>query len=114
LYVGLGNKCKKYASLLRENGCEFIDLVNKTSIFELAQLVKICRAAVSVDTGTLHLSYSLGIPTVAIFYDEEFILNWSPDESLYNVKVLDAKSSAESLIFELKNILNSEKGDSDV
>jgi ADP-heptose:LPS heptosyltransferase len=112
LYVGVGNKCRRYADLLRSKGCDFIDLVDKTSILELAQLVRLCKASVSVDTGTLHLSYALGVPTVAIFYDTGLISNWAPDENLYNVKVLDAKSSVETIITEMENVIV--KGEVDV
>jgi ADP-heptose:LPS heptosyltransferase len=112
LFVGVGDKCQKYADLLKDRGCNFIDLVDKTSILELAQLVKICKASVSVDTGTLHLSYALGVPTVAVFYDTGLISNWAPDENLYNVKVLDANSSVETIITEMENVIV--KGEVDV
>jgi ADP-heptose:LPS heptosyltransferase len=109
LYFGIGAKNKQYAQELQEAGCEFIDLVNRTTIYELAQIIKICVATVSVDTGTMHLSYALEVPTLAVFYEEKNIINWAPDEELYNVKVLTPDTNAEKIYNELLGLIKNQK-----
>lgn len=103
--LGVGDKQKQYVENLKENGCELVDLVNKTTIYELAQVIKNCTAIISVDTGTMHLSYSLDVPTIAVFYEDEKIEDWSPDSNLYNIRVLNSTTNAEILYEELKNFV---------
>ncbi len=59
-FTGVGNNriCRK-----------FINLVNKTSIKELALILQKCECLISIDTGTMHLGYAVGVPTIAIFYE---------------------------------------------
>ncbi len=54
-----------------------IDLVGQTSIAELCDILRQCRLLVCVDSGPMHLAAALGIPTVALFGDEDPRL-WGP------------------------------------
>ncbi len=106
IYTGVGEKAKVYAETLKNNNCRFINLVNKTSIQELAGVIKRCNALISVDTGTMHLGYAIQVPTVCIFYKKNVIQLWAPDEKLYgNVKVISSNYSAENIFSKLEQIL---------
>ena len=49
---------------------DVIDLVNKTSLLELAALLKCCSLLVSGDSGPVHLAASVGTPVVALFRND--------------------------------------------
>ncbi len=83
IVVGAGKEAPKYTQDLLNKGCKFINLVNKTSIYELAQVLRNCEALVSVDTGTMHFGYANNIPTVCMFYEKENIKYWAPNKKLY-------------------------------
>lgn len=75
---------------LKKDGAEFIDLSGKTSIIELAHVIKNSMATISVDTGSMHLAYGLGVHTICLFYVVEKIKKWLPQE-LSNVHLLLGK-----------------------
>lgn len=58
-----------------EEGNEFLRLTNshpimaigKTSVMELAALIKHCKAFISLDTATMHIAAAVGTPFVALF-----------------------------------------------
>ena len=51
--------------------------------------MKNCDCLVSVDTGTMHLGYSIGTKTICIFFETNTKKLWGPDEQIYsNVRVL--------------------------
>ncbi len=96
IFTGIGSDCLNYAELLKSAGCDFINLVNKTSINELALVLEKCEALISVDTGTMHLGYAIGIPTIAVFYEQITLKCWAPNKSLYpHVSVLNKPTSEE-------------------
>lgn len=89
ILTGIGAKAEKYAKELIKSKCCFTNLVGKTSILELAYLLKNCDCLVSVDTGTMHLGYSIGTKTICIFFETNTKKLWGPDEQIYsNVRVL--------------------------
>lgn len=49
---------------------EAIDLINKTSLVELAQILKQCRLLVTCDSGPMHLAVAVGTPVVALFRND--------------------------------------------
>jgi ADP-heptose:LPS heptosyltransferase len=51
-------------------GDNIINLVNKTSLIELAQLLKQCRITVTCDSGPMHLSAAVGTPVIALFRND--------------------------------------------
>lgn len=97
LLVGVGERTEKYASELEENNCKFINLVNKTSIYELAQTLRNCKALISVDTGTMHIGYASGVPTVCLFYVENNIKGWAPDQVLYPHTVVPTNKNPQNI-----------------
>lgn len=104
--VGTGENTLKYADDLRKNGCEFIDLVNKTTIPELGSVLKNCAALISVDTGTMHYAYALEVPTTAIFYETTTPKNWAPNPNLYNVALVKSKQTADNIFQKTLNLIN--------
>ncbi len=53
-----------------EAGDGVVDMVNKTSLVELAALLKRCSLLVSCDSGPMHLAVSVGTPVVALFRND--------------------------------------------
>ena len=51
-------------------GKNIVNLVNKTSLVELAQILKQCRLLVSCDSGPMHLAASVGTPVIALFRND--------------------------------------------
>ena len=47
-----------------------IDLINKTSLVELAVLLKRCSLLISGDSGPMHLAAAVGTPVVALFRND--------------------------------------------
>jgi lipopolysaccharide biosynthesis glycosyltransferase len=109
VFVGTGHDTVKYAENLRNLGCEFVDLVNKTTIPELGSVLKNCDALISVDTGTMHYGYALGVPTTAVFYETTTPKNWAPDPKLYNVALVKANQTAEKIYNKTINLINGTK-----
>jgi lipopolysaccharide heptosyltransferase II len=56
------------------NGATHQNLIGKTSLAELIQLLRTCRLLLTNDTGTMHLAAALGVPTVSVFASTEPIL----------------------------------------
>ena len=52
------------------NAGDIIDLTNKTSLPELASLLKRCALLVSGDSGPVHLAASVGTPVIALFRND--------------------------------------------
>jgi len=75
--VGLNNEIASadYGSLaMTKFECvrndEVVDMINKTSLVELAALLKRCSLLVSGDSGPVHLAVSVGTPVVALFRND--------------------------------------------
>jgi len=109
IFFGVGKDNEEYAKELENLGCEFINLVNKTTVYELAQVLKNCKALISTDTGTMHLGYSVGIPTVAVFYEIITLKNWTPNPKLYKCVTISSNQTVENIMAGLKFLLNKEK-----
>ena len=103
LFVGSGDKADKYAQDLIKNGAEFINLVNQTSIYELAQVLRNCVGTISVDTGTMHFSYANDVPTLCLFYKEGNIKYWAPDKHLYSHTIVANNFTAEGIYQDFRN-----------
>lgn len=109
VFVGTGDNAVQYAEDLRKSGCDFVDLINKTTIPELGSVLKNCTALISVDTGTMHYGYALEVPTTAVFYEDITPKNWAPNPKLYNVSVIKSKQTAENIWAATHNLINGVK-----
>lgn len=57
------------------------DLINKTSLVELAQILKQCKLLITCDSGPMHLAAAVGTPVVALFRNDlpgKTALRWGP------------------------------------
>ena len=107
LYLGAGKDSRKYADELKKYGCvNFIDLTDVTTIYQLANIMQLCKGIISIDTGTVHLAYAAGVPTVGVFYRPEQAEKWAPEKELYPHTAVIAKDySAENIYFQLEQLL---------
>lgn len=95
---GAGQRAREYADELKKAGCVgFVDLTNVTSISQMARLLKMSSALISVDTGTLHLGNAVKTPTSGIFYKQELIEKWAPRADLYKTITVSSHPDAESI-----------------
>ncbi len=104
--VGTGDKTVKYANELENTGCKFINLVNKTTIPELGSVLKNCTALISVDTGTMHYGYALGVPTTAVFYETITLNNWTPNPNIYNTVLVKSNQTAENIFDKTQKLID--------
>lgn len=65
---------------------DFINLCNKTNLRELMLIIKKCSLFITNDSGPMHISASLGIPTAAIFGSTDPELTSPIGESVSIVK----------------------------
>ena len=105
---GAGTECRNYADELKRKGClTFVDLTDTTTIYEMANIIQMCKAVISIDTGTMHLAYATGIPTICIFYKTEMIEKWAPRKSLYpHTIIIDKNYTAENICNKTIELIN--------
>ena len=84
VFVGNGDKALEYANDLEDLNCDFINLVNKTTLLELGKVLKDSEGLISVDTGTMHFGYSLGVKTLCLFFEEGTTHLWAPQKEIYS------------------------------
>ena len=56
--------------LLTDVGDSITSMINKTSLIELAQILKQCKLMVTCDSGPMHLAASVGTPVIALFRND--------------------------------------------
>ena len=98
IFLGAGKKCVDYAQKLQQAGVEFIDAVNKTTIPELAHILKLSSALISVDTGTMHMGSATDTPTVAVFYKRDMAKAWAPNPEIYKTKLITTEQTADNIL----------------
>ena len=59
--------CETVAEALRRGGIEARNLAGETSLREFIDLAAVCRFFLTNDSGAMHISSALGVPTVAVF-----------------------------------------------
>ena len=105
--TGSGEKSFKFAEDLTKAGVNFINLVNKTSLLELGEVLKDSVGLISVDTGTMHYGYSLGVKTLCLFFERGKSYLWGPPIDVYNnTTILDKNFVVREIIDTLKKIRN--------
>ena len=89
VFLGKGREARAYADNLKKRGCtKFVDLVNITSIKDLAAVLAVCEGVISIDTGIMHLAYAVNKPVICVFYKDRGHFNcWAPDLSIYGGRV---------------------------
>lgn len=105
--TGVGDRCLEYRDELIKNGCKFIDLVNKTTVPELAYVLNSSEVLITADTGTMHLGCAVGTPIVAVWYQEN-ITDYGLDPNIYNSILINTNQTPENILNALKR-LNTKK-----
>ena len=107
---GCGNDKEKFENL----GNNVINLINKTSLIELAQILKICNLLVSCDSGPVHLACAVGTPVLALFRNDlpgKTAKRWGP--WLSDARVIERSSlsdiSVDEALLKINEILKKKK-----
>jgi ADP-heptose:LPS heptosyltransferase len=58
------------SEIVLDTGDDIVNLINKTSLVELAALLKRCSLLISCDSGPMHLAAAVGTPVVALFRND--------------------------------------------
>jgi len=107
-FVGAGVSASDYANQLRMNDCNFIDLSNKTSINDLAKVLKMTKGLISIDTGVMHMACALDVPVLSIFFDTKYMLRWVPSKDLYKTDVIYEDINAENIVKKFYELVKDE------
>ena len=78
LVVGKEEKAGKEFDNL---GSKVVNLINKTSLVELAQILRQSKLLISCDSGPMHLAAAVGTPVLALFRNDlqgKTALRWGP------------------------------------
>jgi ADP-heptose:LPS heptosyltransferase len=90
---------KDFANNLKKLGItDFIDLTNKTTVPQLAALIKKFKIFVSVDTAPMHMGIALDIPTIGLFVQSNYGKWWPGDNERRRLVYEPTENSAETLI----------------
>ena len=108
VFAGVGQSAVEYSEKLKSAGCDFVDLVNQTSIIELGVVLKDANGVISVDTGTLHYALAVDTPVCAVFYEDDKIANWAPDARIYKSVLVDKHQTVQNIYTEFMALLNRE------
>lgn len=112
--VGNDEKAKQLANDLNDLNCDFINLVKKTSLLELGKVLKDSEGLISVDTGTMHFGYSLGVKTLCLFFEKGTTHLWAPEKKIYNhTYVLSYDEIINNLSNNIENFIKTLKENSD-
>ncbi|MBR1907372.1 glycosyltransferase family 9 protein [bacterium] len=107
-FVGAGISASDYANQLRMNDCNFIDLSNKTTINDLAKVLKMTKGLISIDTGVMHLACALNVPVLSVFFNTSIMERWVPSKELYKTDVVFENVTAENIVNKFYNLVKYE------
>lgn len=106
VFTGAGQSAVEYSNKLKNAGCEFIDLTNRTSILELGAVLKDAKGLISIDTGTLHYGLALDVPVCAVFYEDDKVANWAPDAKIYKSVLIDKDQTSSNIFTKFSELLH--------
>lgn len=107
-FVGAGVTASDYANQLRMNDCNFIDLSNKTSINELAKVLKKTKGLISIDTGVMHMACAINVPVLSVFFNTPDMIRWVPSKELYKTDVICENITAENILNKFYDLVKDE------
>ena len=104
--LGKGESIKRYSEILKDFK-NVIDFSNKLSLEESSYVLSNSLGSICCDTGFLHMSYAMNIPTVGVFYEHN-MERFMPDETMYKkVSIIKENQTAENIF----NTLIQKKGE---
>ena len=108
--VGNGDDTLKFAQNLEKSNCHFINLVNKTTLLELGKILKASECLISIDTGTMHYSYSLGVKTLCVFFEKGTTHLWAPKADIYpHTLVIDGEIDSDKIYSGYKKLIGQQE-----
>ena len=72
------------AAKIKEYADNSLDLTGKTSLKEVAAILKYCKLLITADSGLMHIAYGVGTPTVSLFGSSRE-KKWAPRGEKYIV-----------------------------
>jgi ADP-heptose:LPS heptosyltransferase len=78
ILTGVASERKIADNIKKESAHSVINLAGETTVTELVELLRLARACITNDTGTMHISAMVGIPTVALFTVRLSPTHWLP------------------------------------
>jgi len=94
-------KGQLFSKKLSDQGTtEFIDLTCQTSLSQLAALVSMFKAFVSVDSAPMHIGIAVKTPTVALFFQNNY-KKWGPKDLEKHRLIFASEIKAENVIKQL-------------
>jgi len=114
--VIVGRTVDRGVPFVFDMGEGIVDMVNKTSLVELAALLKRCSLLVSCDSGPMHLAAAVGTPVVALFRNDlpgKTAKRWGPQgeghtviekSNLIDINVDEVFGKARIKLLDKKNI----------
>lgn len=111
IIVGSRQEISKEKIFLEINDNNVVNLIGKTSLIQLAAILKRCKLLISGDSGPMHLAASVGIPVVALFRSDisaKSSKRWGPWGNNHSVigKSSLSSISVEEVINKVKDTLN--------
>ena len=76
--TGNADERKMAATIVKATNNKAINLAGKTTLQELVELLRYAKVCITNDTGVMHISSMLGIPTIAIFSLRHSPTHWLP------------------------------------
>lgn len=112
IIVGGKEEEQKDKSLFRDPENRIVNLTGKTSLLQLAAVLKMCKLLISADSGPVHLACSVGTPVLAIFRNDipgKSPARWGPrgknsfiiaKNSLEDIKVEEVFNKAKEILLD--------------
>ena len=103
--LGNGETATELSLFLKDkNYGNLIDLTNKTSILESAQIISLSIGCIAVDTGMLHFACALDVPTIGVYLNELSEV-YTPHSDIYSKFKGIIKTTPNELLDALSTIL---------
>ena len=109
--VGGKDELERSLQYFSDSGQGIVNLTGKTTLNQLAALMKKCKLLISGDSGPVHLASCVGVPIVAIFRNDiagKGPIRWGPTSEGSEViaKASLSDITVEEVFIEAKRILN--------
>lgn len=108
ILTGMGKEIEEYYnSLPKETRTNLLNFGNKTTIPQLAALLKHSELLISADTGTAHFALSTDTPLIDIFYrnNKDALARWMPKNIYKRVNITHKKAFDFKYIWEQAKVL---------